>query len=119
MDKPWLTQEANKILERDLKSNFNVLEYGSGRSTVFFAKRCHKVYSIENNESWYRRVLELLEKNELKNAELSLLEGEDYYNKVKEFDDEFFDIILIDGVYRAECVVNSLPKVKKNGTIIW
>jgi len=55
-DHPWLTQMAVKILESWLKPNDVGAEFGSGRSTVWFAKRVPSLISVENDPNWYNRV---------------------------------------------------------------
>lgn len=55
-DNPWLCRDAIVILEKLLSKDDLVLEFGSGRSTKSFSKRCKYVYSIEHNPDWYLRV---------------------------------------------------------------
>jgi hypothetical protein len=55
---PWLTYGAIMALEQIEMSNFEVLEFGSGGSTLFFARRCLHVYSHETNSEWAEQVRE-------------------------------------------------------------
>ena len=45
-------------------------------------------------------------------------EFSNYFNKVLDFDNDFFDFILIDGRARVECLYNSIPKLKSGGMMI-
>jgi hypothetical protein len=48
-DRPWLTLTANKFLEQWIQPSDRVVEFGSGRSTLWFAKHAGSVLSIEDN----------------------------------------------------------------------
>ena len=52
----------------------NVCEYGSGGSTIYFAKRTTSVVSIEDNPEWYALVTRQLKlKLNILNAETAAL----------------------------------------------
>ena len=55
-DYPWLTNDANDILACYLKQTDVGLEFGSGRSTLWFAKHTHYITSVEHDRGWYERV---------------------------------------------------------------
>ena len=40
-----------------------VLEFGSGGSTLFFARRCHEVYSYETDIDWHNSVRDILNRD--------------------------------------------------------
>src|SRR5208283_402812 len=44
---PWFSQSAIDFLESYVKPSMRVFEYGSGGSTIFFARRAKSVDSIE------------------------------------------------------------------------
>lgn len=133
---PWLTPPAIEIFDTILTTNMTGLEYGSGRSTLFFSSRLRHLTSVEHNRDWYEKVRELTVG--LDNVELTLIEPdsqsldkrdfgiegfvpkskyESYYNFVCDFEDASFDFILIDGRARVECCINSLPKLKSGGIL--
>ena len=41
-----------------------------------------------------------------------------YYNVCKQFPDEYFDLILVDGRNRKGCIIQSLSKLKKGGILM-
>lgn len=59
-DAPWLTAHAVSILSTWLKPTDVGFEWGSGRSTVWFAQRVHRLCSVEHDASWARQVPEML-----------------------------------------------------------
>jgi predicted O-methyltransferase YrrM len=145
-NRPWLSPESIKYLEERLTKDMIGLEYGSGRSTVFFANKLKKLISIEHHTEWYEKVAKLITKNELDNVEYLLIpeqhtddENEDieletrllkfdgteardefnnYSSKVNEYPDEYFDFVLIDGRARVKCGLNAITKLKKDGIFV-
>ena len=59
-DTPWVTKSATYILESWLRPTDVGLEWGTGRSTVWFAGRVAKLTSIEHQKAWYDRVAGML-----------------------------------------------------------
>lgn len=51
-DAPWLTPVANSILNTYLKPTDYGFELGSGRSTLWLARRLGSLTSIEHNPKW-------------------------------------------------------------------
>ncbi len=49
-ERPWIVPAAVGWLRRRIRSDWSVLELGSGRSTVWFARRAGSVLSFEDNE---------------------------------------------------------------------
>jgi hypothetical protein len=65
---PWISFGAIRFLEKFLQPGMRVFEYGSGGSTLFFAARCERTVSVEDNENWARRVRDRL--GEAQNVDL-------------------------------------------------
>lgn len=115
-DKPWLTAAANMILSENLNENFRVLEFGSGRSTLYFASLCDEIYSREHDLAWYEKIK--IELSKYENIKYSYFDSLVEYSKVNEFEDNFFDLIIVDGRKRGACFYNSFPKLKLGGVIL-
>src|SRR5690349_10957027 len=47
-EKPWLSYAAINEIDQFLTPEKTVLEFGSGMSTIWFAKKSNQVYSVEN-----------------------------------------------------------------------
>jgi len=132
---PFISEDAISYLDNFIVKNHCVFEYGSGYSTLWLAQRCKSIVSIEHDRFWHEKVSnEILNKN-VKNAEVFFIEAdktinrkfysdrkmksfEKYVKKIMEFNDEYFDIIMIDGRARPSCVEYSIKKVKNNGILI-
>src|SRR5262245_16177519 len=72
LEVPWFSYSAIDFLEGFLKPNMAVFEYGSGGSTVFFARRVKSVLSVEDNSQWFEWVSRRLRADGLKNVTLKL-----------------------------------------------
>ena len=68
-DLPWLTPAANVILETYLTKRDVGLEFGSGRSTLWFAKRIARLTSIEHDNDWAANVRKMLDRDNIKNVD--------------------------------------------------
>lgn len=53
---PWLCRQAVLILDDWLRRSDVMAEFGSGRSTSWFAHRVGHLTSVEDDPSWYQRV---------------------------------------------------------------
>lgn len=53
---PWLTADSVKLLEQLLQPSDVGVEFGSGRSTIWFVNRVKQLTSIENNSVWYESI---------------------------------------------------------------
>ncbi len=129
-DAPWLVPKAVVFIENWLKKEMKGFEFGSGRSTKWFANKTSFYYSIEGDFSWFNKI-----KNEnkinIKNGKCKIIyrdagnqinieldKKEKYTNALADFKDSYFDFGLIDGHHRLECLEKSLNKVKNGGILI-
>lgn len=125
-DKPWLVAGAVNFLEQWLLPSDNVLETGSGRSTLWFAKRTSYVLSIEHNEKWYEEIKRKIQDININNIDYffesisyeydPLTSG--YLKRVSDLVDNYFDLVLIDGKLRGHCALIGLQKLKNNGIMV-
>jgi hypothetical protein len=131
--KPWMCPGTVDFCEKHLSRSMSVLEFGSGRSTVWFAQRAGNLISIEHNSVWYQLVKKKIETANLTNVDLrwipldhSLTEPErEFYEKcpdcvavLDEFPDASFDLIIVDGHYRTNCTRKCLSKIKPGGYLL-
>lgn len=111
---PWWPFPAVEAIKAILRPEWRVIEFGSGSSTLWLARRSREVVSIENDPKWYERVKGRLEKVGVKNVKL-LLRDDETYPCVDEFPDRYFDLAIVDGWNRKACVRNVLEKIKPGG----
>jgi hypothetical protein len=114
---PWCTYSFIKFIEPRLSKEFNVFEYGSGNSTIWYAERVKYIVSVEHEEKWANKLKQSLPDN----ANLILQKRDNYKNYIKMVGTLgiVFDIIIIDGIFRVECVSESLNHLNDGGVIIF
>jgi predicted O-methyltransferase YrrM len=98
------------ILDHDAR----VVEFGSGMSTLWLARRAGFVLSVEDDAGWHDAVQAKLSRHRLGNVRLEL-RGERDYADLSGFPDRYFDFALVDGSARHDCVVAALAKLKPGG----
>jgi len=124
-DVPWLTRQAVEILEDRLKPTDVGLEWGSGRSTLWFARRISHLTSIEHTDRWYRRIRKMLSDKSIDNVDLiyAPLEAKaqsqpNYVRAAAELPEAGLDFVLIDGRLRDQCTELALQLLKPGGMLI-
>src|SRR5215471_5603901 len=130
LELPWFSYAAIDFLEQFVQPQMTVCEYGSGGSTMFFAKRTRSVFSIEDNQKWFDLVSKRLEQSGLRNVTLTLhpfdfknpagFEDSGYLNALP---DDLFDVIVVDGSeewtqVRPICFRKAEARVKTGGIIV-
>ncbi|MCK4789404.1 MAG: class I SAM-dependent methyltransferase [Desulfobacteraceae bacterium] len=120
---PWLTKTANQILSSYLRNSDTGLEFGSGRSTLWFARRVSVLTSIEENPRWYNRVTKMLEDARIYNVTQLLVEkgrnnSAAYVQVCKKFSKNSLDFVLVDGCYRAACATTIIEYIRPGGILI-
>lgn len=127
---PWFSYAAIDFLEEFLQPQMTVCEYGSGGSTIFFARRVKSVFSIEDNERWYELVLARLRQVGLENVTLVLrpfdfkkAQGFQHSGYLHAIPDSRFDVIVIDGSeewtqVRPICFEKAESRIKRGGIIV-
>jgi predicted O-methyltransferase YrrM len=126
-DDPWLTPAAIRLLESLLRPADRGAEFGSGRSTIWFAERVAALTSVEHDEQWYETVSAKLKERRLANVDYILarpdqpveLGGKSTYARTAlGFPDAGLDFALVDGHYRDYSAKFILPKIKSGGILI-
>jgi predicted O-methyltransferase YrrM len=124
---PWLTPQANQILDSMLLPTDEALEYGSGRSTSWLAGHVRRLTSVEHDERWHATVSAQLKDRGLDNVDYLFAPrdvpaergGESEYARVSSrFADGSLDIALVDGIYRDYCAQAVLPKLRPGGMLV-
>ena len=119
-DDPWLTADAVRWLDRWLRPQHEGLEWGCGRSTIWFARRVAGLTSAESDADWYTRVQERLADAGLaEHISIRLTQHEAAYVGISE-GIEVVDFALVDGIasIRAECALSCIEKIRAGGIII-
>lgn len=113
---PWLGFRAINHLRKLVQPNWSVLEFGSGMSTVWFARRCSFLVSVETDSSWYDSVRTILTQKSFLNVDYRLREQSEH-EAVSDYRDSTFDLVLVDGYERDRVMKTAISKVKRGGYI--
>jgi hypothetical protein len=114
---PWFTYPAIDFINRRLRSDMKIFEYGCGASTLWWAKRVGSVVSCEHDEQWYRKIVALAPSN----VTIHHVEFDNnlvYAGTIQKYE-RVFDLVVIDGPDRVNCAMRSLEALKDSGIIIW
>ena len=95
-ERPWIVPAAVGWLGRRMKRSWQVLELGSGRSTVWLAKRSASVLAFEDDEYWRERARHKLAEAGVSNVELRGLPIERFVSEVEALEDGIFDLVVVD-----------------------
>lgn len=135
---PWFSFEAVEWLEKFLKKDMRVFEWGSGGSTVYYSQKADSVISVESSPEWYKNVSEALKKRNITNCLYLLkepkasvapnypttdssyqgLDFEDYCRAIDGYPDGHFDLVSVDGLARPFCIKHALKKIKPGGFLL-
>ncbi len=123
---PWFTIGCLEWLSKQDLSQKTILEFGSGASTAWFAKRCKRIVSIEADKNYFPKTIDAVKG--LNNVHISLREcneGDqskvDFYCDERTCESDFnphYDIVIVDGVLRNECLQKGIEILGKNGGLI-
>lgn len=136
------SNEGKKWLSKNLSKDMNVFEYGTGGSTMYFAKRVKSVISVEHQFNWYLAVKKALKQKGIRNSILYWvstdrlnasnskyrvsdpndlrfkgLSYQKYVTTINKYPDNYFDLVFIDGRARNSCLELAAKKVKNKGYI--
>jgi hypothetical protein len=111
---PWFTYPAIEYISQLNLTSLSILEWGLGNSTLYFSNRCKEILSVEHNKDWYDSFLKKLPSNAS-----AVLKEEDKYSSYPLELSRKFDIIIVDGIFRWECILTALKVIKDGGMIIF
>ncbi len=113
---PWVTYSFIYFIQDRILPTHKIFEFGSGNSTMFYAKRARKVVAVEHDNEWYHKINSVVPDN----VEMLLqeLEYDGDYCRVARNLQEKFDIIIVDGRDRVNCIKQSVEALSENGIII-
>lgn len=111
---PWITYPAIEFISQFDFSSKLVFEYGSGNSTLFWAKRVKHLTSVESDPLWYEHMADKIPAN----VEYMLhTDSADYAESIS-CTGKTFDIIVIDGKARLACAKAAVHQLRPGGFII-
>lgn len=111
---PLLIEAATQYLSDNLSDHPSIFEWGSGGSTIWFARRGH-VISMELDPVWYNLVRARLEAEHLHAMVVLHTDIELYKASILSAPKETFDLVLVDGRHRNSCITNAISRIKPGG----
>lgn len=113
---PWYTYPAIDFLDSIKKRNWIIFEWGCGNSTLWWSKNVSQVFSVEDNEMWFNNISQQIPSN----VNLNYKNTQDsYVHAIDNHEQNYFDVIVIDGSYRNECSFNCIQFLKESGIVIF
>lgn len=119
---PWMNYAVLFFIAERLTKTMTILEFGSGYSTLYWAKHVKRVFAVENDPFWANIIIATLPKNTslILAAPDSTQAYEDFgKNAYEQNGNQGFDVIINDGERRMECCMQNLKYLNTGGVIIW
>ena len=114
---PWYTYPAIHFLGLRVPPTARVFEFGCGQSTLWWADHVEHVTAVEHEARWAARMRPALPTNATL-IEIGLSEDGDYCRAAGSSGDGPFDVIVVDGRDRANCVRQSVEQITPEGVIV-
>lgn len=112
---PWMNFPTVSLMKERLNDNLTLFEFGSGYSTHFFAHRVKEVTSVEYNKSWFQRVKSDMPENVELIFQNNDIDGD--YCRVISTTNKHYDIVIVDGRDRVNCIKKSISALSSSGVI--
>ncbi len=142
---PWMNYKSINFIGSKLPQINTVFEYGSGSSTLFWLNKGKSVISIEHDPIFYQDLHKKLVAKCYINIHYHLIEPEidsaknqhnpalphyfhsadfngysfrHYVDSINSFNDETFDVVVVDGRARPACISQATRKIKCGGLLV-
>lgn len=112
---PWWNDRAIRYLGQHLRPGDKVFEWGSGASTVWLVDHGAHVTSVEHDPDWVSKVRVRCPEADVRAVPEN---ARDYVAAIDAFGDDSFDVVIVDGIYRPECLRRGASKVKPGGLLV-
>ncbi len=114
---PWYRYAAIDFLDERIDAGHNVFEFGSGNSTLWWARRAKSVTAVEHESAWAAKVRAAAPEN-VTLLEVPL-ETDGEYCRTPQRAGTKYEIVIIDGRDRVNCALNCLDTLTDDGVIVW
>jgi predicted O-methyltransferase YrrM len=112
-ERPWISYDAQALLARWLTPTSRILEFGSGLSTIWYGRHAGAVLSIEHDPEWFEMIGARL--RAMPQVDHRLVTRREDYSRIADAD--AFDLIMVDGRWRDDCVDCALERLRPGGII--
>jgi hypothetical protein len=114
---PWYCYSFIKFLAPRITPEMKVFEFGAGNSTLWYASKVKSITAVENNQEWVAKLTPLLPNNAKVIFRDIEKDKESYINEVKK-EGILYDLIVVDGRRRNDCVMASLDCLSPKGVLV-
>lgn len=114
---PWYTYACAHFLESRVTPDLDVFEYGSGHSTLWWARCARSVTSLEHDRAFFEEIGASLPSNVTYLYHDVASNGP--YDSVVKAQGRAFDIIVVDGEDRVRCAIAGTEALSEAGVIVW
>jgi len=116
---PWWNVAATREVAGFLRARpkARVFEYGAGASTIWLAHHADSVVSVEHHAEWHQRLTKEVEHFPNIQLQHRELDGDGYIGAIDAADGPF-DLIIVDGRRRTECLARAIPHLARGGIIL-
>lgn len=111
---PWWPIAAIEAVESKLRPDMVAVEFGSGGSTIWIARRVRMLLTREHDEHWAAITRQRIIAEGLENCDLQHRRGKAYYSFES---DERFDFAVVDGEFRWRCIDALKERMNPGGFI--
>jgi hypothetical protein len=111
---PWFTYPALECVEQWDLSTKRIFEFGTGHSTIYWSRHAQAVVGVESDPQWAARIAARVRE---KTTLVVEPDATRYAARLME-QEEAFDVIVIDGIKRFQCVDPALARLRRGGVII-
>jgi hypothetical protein len=138
---PWMNYLVIQYLDSQIPRNSKIFEYGSGSSTEYWLNKDCRVTSIEHDRAFYREMEDRLTgrceyhlvesesavdarrlspdcPDSFVSADFKEFNFERYVKSIDTFENETFDMVVVDGRARPSCIKRAIPKIKSQGLLV-
>jgi hypothetical protein len=112
---PWMSYSAIALLKSRVRQSWNVFEFGTGYSTIWWGNHCQSVMSCEHDIGWCRKIGKSLPGN----CSLIPIPLDQNYPLAAQKTQRLYDVIVVDGRKRVKCAISSINCLNPTGIIIW
>ena len=109
---PWYTYPTIEYLVSLDFSGSKILKFGSGASSIWWARRAESVLAVEHNKEWFATSA----RNIVANLKIILAENESDY--LVAATGGKFDVVIIDGIHRHRCAETVSDILAADGLVI-
>lgn len=113
---PWVTYSFIDFIKDRITKQHDVFEFGSGNSTIFYAKLAGSVYSVEHDQDWFEKSSKINLTN-VTMIQCDLQPGGNYCKSAAPTGKKFH-VVIVDGRDRVNCCKQAIESLAEDGVVV-